>query len=81
MRRGSPLLDSAPPASQRMTVDEPLGPSPNRRDLSYRGDFGGVKRLANPLARASEAVRNTGSAMNGPRTSTKNVSSLSAPSR
>ena len=58
MRLVSSLLDSAPSVLQRMTVDKPLGLSPNRHDISYRGDFGGANCLKNPFHPASEAARN-----------------------
>ena len=58
MRLVSSLLDSAPPVLQRMTVDKPLGLSPNRHDISYRVDFGGADCLKNPFHPASEAARN-----------------------
>jgi len=51
------LLDSAPSRLPGMTVDKPFSPSPNRRDFSYRDNFGGVNIL-NPFHRASEAARN-----------------------
>jgi hypothetical protein len=46
----SSLLDSAPSRLAGMTVDKPLGLSPNRLDGSHRSDFGGVNIL-NPFHR------------------------------
>jgi len=47
-----------------------LGVSPNHGDLSYRGDFGGVKN-SNPFRWVSEAARRTNLATRGLGTSTK----------